>query len=85
MLYLSLFMMHRFFKIIFFAFAFAFMVSAMDACKSSSPYNPYLHMKTKPSEAERKVDKKIIKQGNRAYKRQLGKNRRRLFGLKKAP
>jgi hypothetical protein len=42
-------------------------------------------MKLKPNERQVDADKKVIKKGNRAYKRQLGKNRRHLFGLKKAP
>lgn len=53
--------------------------------KSKGPYNPYLKMKTKPSEVMRKEDKRIIKKGNKTYERQLGKNRKKLFGRKKPP
>lgn len=31
------------------------------------------------------ADKKTIKKGNKAYKRQLGNNRKHLFGRRKAP
>lgn len=56
------------------------------SCKrSKGPYNPYLKMKTKPTEQMRKADKKIVKKGNKTYERQLGKNRKKLFGRKKPP
>jgi len=57
----------------------------MDSCKSRGPHNPYWNSKRRPNEIQLRADKKIIKKGNRQYKRQLGKNRRRLFGLRKSP
>lgn len=61
-------------------------LSTMNSChKKSGPYNPYLHMKTKPSQEQLKQDKKIQKRGNKAYKRQLGDSRKRIFGRRKPP
>lgn len=77
--------MSRFLKITFIAFAIVFIVSILDSCKNKGPYNPYLKMKTKPNKAQIDADKKVIKKGNRAYKRQLGNNRRHLFGRRKPP
>lgn len=74
--------MIRILKIVIVVFVFA---SILQACRSKGPYNPYLKMKTKPSEIQIKEDKKIIKKGNRKYERQMGNNRRRLFGMRKAP
>lgn len=53
--------------------------------KSKGPYNPYLKMKTKPTEVMRKEDKRIVKKGNKTYAKQMGKNRKKLFGRKKPP
>jgi hypothetical protein len=55
------------------------------SCRSKGPYNPYLKMKKKPSDILREGDKKVVKKGNRRYKRQLGNNRKKLFGRRKAP
>lgn len=77
--------MYRFFKVTFIAFMFIFIVSILDSCRSKGPYNPYLKMKTKPNKMQMDADKKVIKKGNRAYKRQLGNNRYHLFGRRKPP
>jgi hypothetical protein len=42
-------------------------------------------MKTKPTEAMRKEDKRIVKKGNKTYSKQMGQNRKKLFGRKKPP
>lgn len=60
-----------------------FLFSA-EACRSKGPYNPFLHMKTKPSEKQAKENKKAIKRGNKSYKKQLESNRKHLFGRKRA-
>ncbi|MBN8696858.1 MAG: hypothetical protein J0L87_10020 [Bacteroidetes bacterium] len=58
---------------------------ALPACKSKSPYNPYLTMKRKPSEQMARENKKHIKKGNRAYKKKEESSRKHLFGRKHAP
>jgi hypothetical protein len=42
-------------------------------------------MKTKPSEKQAKENKKVIKKGNRAYKKKEESSRKHLFGRKHAP
>ena len=62
-----------------------FMIGAMEGCKSRGPYNPYLTMKKKPYKTQIDADKKLVQKGNKAYKRQLGDSRKKLFGRRKAP
>ncbi len=76
--------MLSFSRILVIILAFVF-TTTMDSCKSRGPYNPYLKMKTSPGELQLKGDKRVTKKGNRAYKRQLGRNRKHLFGRRKAP
>ena len=76
--------MARFLKIPFITFAFL-ILSMMASCRSRGPYNPYLHKKEKPNKIQMDEDKKTIKKGNKAYKKQLGNNRKHLFGRRKAP
>jgi hypothetical protein len=61
------------------------MIISTSSCRSKSPYNPYLTMKTKPSEKQAKENKKVIKKGNRAYKKKEESSRKHLFGRKHAP
>lgn len=75
--------MMRFFKIL--SLIAVVLILALGACKSKGPHNPYLKMKTKPSEQLQRENKKVIKKGNRQFKRQEGKNRKHLFGRKKPP
>lgn len=77
-------LMMRFLKSSIFIFAVLSMLSVA-SCGSKGPYNPYLKMKKKPSDILREGDKKVVKKGNRRYKRQLGNNRKKLFGRRKAP
>ncbi|MGQ0826909.1 MAG: hypothetical protein ACT4ON_00800 [Bacteroidota bacterium] len=63
----------------------AFVLSTMTSCRKKGPYNPYLHTKTKPSEQQAKEKKRILRKGNRAYKKQLGDNRKQIFGRRKPP
>jgi hypothetical protein len=53
------------------------------SCKSRGPHNEYLDSKKRVSERESAKNKKHIKKGNRAYAKQLRKNRRFLFGTSK--
>ena len=55
------------------------------SCRSKGPYNPYLNMKVKPNQQQINVDKKVIKGGNKAYKKQLGDSRKHLLGRRTAP
>jgi hypothetical protein len=77
--------MQQYFKIVVITFVFLFFASTLDSCRRRGPYNPYLHMKVKPNKLQMDADKKAIKRGDKAYARQLGRNRRHLFGLRKAP
>lgn len=77
--------MYKFLKVVFIGLVAIFLMGIMGSCKSRGPYNPYLKMKTKPNKMQMDADKKVIKKGNRAYKRQLGNNRYHLFGRRKPP
>jgi hypothetical protein len=79
--------MNRYLRIFLLLMISAITIGSLDSCKSKKPYNPYLRLKNKdkPGTKQRADDKKHIKKGNKAYKKQLGKNRKHLFGRKKAP
>ncbi len=62
-----------------------FILSTINSCHKKGPSNPYLHMKSKPSQEEKKQNQKIIKRSTKVYKKQLGDNRKRVFGRRKAP
>lgn len=66
-------------------FVFLVLILSPSCRKSKGPYNPYLKMKTKPSDAMRQENKRILKKNNKSYDKQLGKNRKKLFGRKKPP
>ncbi|MDF2436572.1 MAG: hypothetical protein K0Q95_948 [Bacteroidota bacterium] len=55
------------------------------ACKSRAGHNEYLEAKHRVSEIEMKKNKKILKKGSKAYKKQMRHNRKFLFGRSKAP
>lgn len=61
-----------------------FIAQGLGSCRSKGPYNPYLKMKTKPSEKQAKENKKVIKKGNRAYRKKEESSRKHLFGRKHA-
>ncbi len=65
--------------ILFFLLLFVF------SCKPKGAHNPYLDAKVRLSEREMKKNKKHLKKGNKAYKKQMRKNRKFLFGRSKAP
>jgi hypothetical protein len=78
--------MMRWFRITIIALLAVFLLSTIVSCRRSHrPYNPYLHMKTKPSEEQAKQNKRAMRKGKRAYKDQLGDSRKRLFGRRKPP
>lgn len=79
--------MHEFMKKIIICFVCFSLIGIMPACRSRSkgPYNPFLKMKTKPSQIQMRADKKALKRGNKAYKRHLGDSRKHLFGRRTAP
>lgn len=67
-------------------FFFLFVGAITSSCRrDKGASNPYLHMKKKPVEKMKEADNKIIKRGNKAYKKQLQSNRKYLFGRKRAP
>jgi hypothetical protein len=71
-----------------FIFVFLFSVFALmiiPSCKSKDAHNVYRDAKVRVSEREMAKDKKHIRKGNRAYKKQLRKNRKHLFGRARAP
>jgi len=63
----------------------AFLVCAASCHKKGGASNPYLHMKTKPSEKQNKENQKVIKKGNKAYRKKEESSRKHLFGRKHAP
>jgi hypothetical protein len=77
--------MSQFFKFLITCVLFLLLAFALDACKSKGPYNPYLKMKHKPSEVLKKANAENTKKGSRAYDRQLGNNRKQVFGRRKPP
>lgn len=77
--------MQKIFKNTVFILIFIFTAIIMDSCKSRGPYNPYVHLKRKPNEIQMRADKKTIKKNNRIYKRQMGTNRKHVFGRRKPP
>jgi hypothetical protein len=57
----------------------------MISCKSRGAHNEYRDAKVRVSEREMAKDKKHIRKGNKAYKKQMRKNRKHLFGRARAP
>jgi hypothetical protein len=57
----------------------------LSSCRPRGAHNEYLDAKTRVSEREMKKDKKHIKKGNKAYAKQLRRNRKFLFGKARAP
>jgi len=55
------------------------------SCKSRGAHNVYRDAKVRVSEREIAKNKKVIKKGNKAYKKQMRKNRKHLFGRSVAP
>jgi hypothetical protein len=66
-------------------FFLLFCLTVSFSCKSHKPYNPYLHAKVRPGEQQRREDAKVIKKGNKAYKKKEESSRKHLFGRKHAP
>jgi hypothetical protein len=60
-------------------------VSTIESChRHGGAYNPYLHMRTKFSEQENNLNKKVLKKGNKAYKKKMGDSRKHLFERRSA-
>ncbi len=78
-------MMTRTFKLFFLVFAFVFTASTTESCKSKGAYNEFRNAKVRPSERQTRADKKVIARGDKNYKKQLLKNRKKLFGSKRDP
>jgi hypothetical protein len=55
------------------------------SCKTQTGHNKYREAKIRPSERQIAQDKKILKKGNKAYKKQMRSNRKHLFGRSVAP
>ncbi len=72
------------FRFVFLTFAFI-IASIFSSCHKKGASNPYLSMKTRPSEKQIKADKKAIKKGNKAYRKKEESSRKHLFGRKHAP
>jgi hypothetical protein len=56
----------------------------LDSCRVKGPHNKYRDAKVRVSEREIAQNKKILKKGDRAYKKQERRNRRYLYGKGKA-
>jgi hypothetical protein len=52
----------------------------ISSCKTRNSYNPYLTAKEKPSDKQRKEEKKQIEIGTQAYKKQMLKNKKDIRG-----
>ena len=65
--------------------AFVFATSSIESCKSKGAYNEFRHAKVRPSEQQARRDKKVLAKSNKNYKKQMGKNRKKLFGSKRDP
>jgi len=59
--------------------AIAILLCIATSCHHTA-YNPFLHMKTKPSQRQLGKDAEVNKKDKRAYKKQMRKTRRRLYG-----
>ena len=51
---------------------------SLNACRSKTPWNPYLSAKEKPSDKQRKVENKQIVSGTKAYKELMKKNKKEI-------
>ena len=60
-------------------------VLALNSCKPKAGTNAYLHMKTKPSQQERKANKRTVRRQEKMYNKQMLSNRKHLFGSKRDP
>lgn len=78
-------MMIRLFKIIPFTFLIFLAISTLNSCRPKAGTNPYLHMKTKPSVQEQKMNKRTVRRQEKMYKKQMLHNRKHLFGKKRDP
>ena len=72
-------------KLLIIALACVFTFCTFESCRKKGASNPYRAMKVRPSEQQLRENKKNLKKGNRAYKKQLQSNRKHLFGRKRAP
>lgn len=72
-------------KTAFLLLAFVFATSSIESCKSKGAYNEFRNAKVTPSQRQARTDKKVIAKSNKNYKKQMGKNRKKLFGNKRDP
>jgi hypothetical protein len=72
------------FRTITFFFLFL-LITAASSCRTKPGHNKYREAKVRPSERQLKADKKHNKRMEKAYKKQMQTNRKKLFGRKKAP
>ena len=77
--------MNGFTRITFIFIFSAFAALLLNSCKSGRAHNEYFESKVRVSEREMAKDKKVIRKGNRAYKKQMRRNRKYLFGRARAP
>lgn len=50
----------------------------LTSCKTKKPYNPYLHSKEKPSDKERKEEKRVVESGTKAWKQLKKSNKKQI-------
>ena len=65
-------------KRIFFLMVAITVLCSLNACRSKTPWNPYLSAKEKPSDKQRKVENKQIVSGTKAYKELMKKNKKEI-------
>jgi hypothetical protein len=78
-------MMIRLFKITAFTILVFLVISTLNSCRPKAGTNPYLHMKTKPSAQEAKMNKRTVRRQEKMYNKQMLHNRKHLFGKKRDP
>lgn len=72
-------------KHLFFLILSVFTLSLLASCWPKGGHNEYLEGRMRVSEREMKKDKKILAKGSKAYKKQMRRNRKHLFGRAVAP
>ncbi|MFL5763116.1 MAG: hypothetical protein ACJ77K_04180 [Bacteroidia bacterium] len=74
----------RFIRILSFIL-FSVVITAACSCHPKAGHNVYREAKVRPSERQLKADKKHNASADKAYKKQMLKNRKKVLGAKHAP
>jgi hypothetical protein len=66
-------------------FSLCVLLTAAVSCRPKAGHNRYREAKVRPSEHQLRIDKKHNQKADKAYKKQMLKNRKRVLGAKHAP